>query len=72
MSDAHEKNGNPVTKKAASSSRRAFLAAAAATTGGVLLKSEKLSGQTAIPTIRIPRAVEESLSAPVRRADFSG
>jgi thiamine pyrophosphate-dependent acetolactate synthase large subunit-like protein len=72
MSNAREKDGNPVTKQATKSSRRAFLAAAAATTSGALLKQEKLFGQTAIPTIRIPKAVEESLAAPSRRADFSG
>jgi len=37
-----------------------------------VLQQEKLFGQAAIPTIRIPKAVDESLAAPIHRADFSG
>jgi len=53
--------------------RRAFLnGVAAATAAGALLKPQQLFGDTAIPSIRIPKAVTDSLAAPPRRADFSG
>jgi thiamine pyrophosphate-dependent acetolactate synthase large subunit-like protein len=60
-----EKNSGP--------RRRAFLGGvAAATAAGALLKPQQLFGDTSIPSIRIPKAVTESLAAPPRRADFSG
>ncbi len=60
-------------RKGRDSSRRAFLGGvAAATAGGAFLQQRNLFGQATIPSIRIPKAVEESLSAPPRRADFSG
>jgi len=60
-----EKNGRPL--------RRAFLGGvAAATVAGALFKPEQLFGETSIPSIRIPKAVTESLAAPPRRVDFSG
>ena len=60
-----EKNGRPL--------RRAFLGGvAAATVAGALFKPEQLFGETSIPSIRIPKAVTESLAAPPRRAGFSG
>ena len=60
-----EKNSGP--------RRRAFLGGvAAATATGALLKPQQLFGDTSIPSIRIPKAVTESLAAPPRRADFSG
>ena len=53
--------------------RRAFLnGVAAATAAGALLKPQQLFGDTAIPSIRIPKAVTDSLAAAPRRADFSG
>ena len=53
--------------------RRAFLGGvAAATAAGALLNPKQLFGETSIPSIRIPKAVTESLAAPPRRADFSG
>jgi len=71
------KNGRKTggTPKKMQSSRRSFLAATAATAataGAGLLQQDALFGQTAIPSIRIPKAVDESLTAPIRRATFSG
>jgi thiamine pyrophosphate-dependent acetolactate synthase large subunit-like protein len=64
---------NAGADKAGRSPRRAFLGGvAAATAAGALLKSQPLFGDTSIPSIRIPKAVTESLAAPPRRADYSG
>ncbi len=72
MNNPCEKDSHPKCGQTQWPSRRVFLASAAATTTGALLKREKLFGQTNIPSIRIPTAVDESLAAPTRRADFSG
>ncbi len=72
MKDTRKTGGNP---KKMQSSRRSFLAATAATAataGTGILHQEKLFGQAAIPTIRIPKAVDESLAAPIHRPSFSG
>ena len=53
--------------------RRTFLSGvAAAAAAGTLLNSKPLFGETSIPSIRIPKAVTDSLAASPRRADFSG
>jgi thiamine pyrophosphate-dependent acetolactate synthase large subunit-like protein len=62
---------NPDQKNYAS--RRSFLGGiAAATAAGALFKPEALFAETGIPTIRIPKAMTESLAASPTRADFSG
>ena len=45
---------------------------AAARVASPPFKSETLLGEISIPSIRIPKAVTESLAAPPRRAEFSG
>jgi thiamine pyrophosphate-dependent acetolactate synthase large subunit-like protein len=71
MNDRRETGNGPESKNDRRPSRRTFLGVAA-TAGGALLQQKNLFGETAIPSIRIPKAVAESLAAPSRRADFSG
>jgi thiamine pyrophosphate-dependent acetolactate synthase large subunit-like protein len=59
-------------KKERRSSRREFLGGTATLAAGSLLGSAQLFGDTPIPSVRIPKAVTDSLAASPRRADFSG
>ncbi len=72
MNDSHITGKNQNRNGAPRQSRREFVTGvtAAAVTGALLRPTA--FGQTPIPSIQIPKAVAESLTAPVRRADFSG
>ncbi len=73
MSHDPKSDKNAGAAKSSRPPRRAFLSGvAAAAAAGKLLNSKPLFGDTAIPSIRIPKAVTDSLAAPPRRADFSG
>ncbi len=73
MSNHPRTSKKAAAEKNSRAPRRAFLGAvAAATAAGALLETQPLFGDTAIPSIRIPKAVTDSLAAPQRRADFSG
>lgn len=73
MSDGKKVSRNSDIKDNRRSSRREFLGGAAAVTAGsALFMPGKLLAEMEVPSIRIPKAVDESLSAPAHRADFSG
>lgn len=61
---AARKNGRPLRRTSRDGVATAKVAAAT-------FKPEQLFGDTSIPSIRIPKAVTESLAAPPRRAGFS-